>query len=63
MADSQLLVVYVPHKYVLLQVEISKEIHVVKSGNFMGLAEDIKRIDERRVAFVYGNELHVFDVF
>lgn len=63
MSDSQLLVIYVPHRYMLLQVDMTKEMGVVKCGNFMGLAEDVKRIDERKVAFVNGNELHVFDVF
>lgn len=63
MGDSQLLVLSVPHRYLLLQVEMSKDVTVIKSGNLVGLAEDVKRIDERRIAFVYGNELHVFDVY
>lgn len=45
MADSQLLVIYVPHKYMLMQIEMNKEMTVVKRGNLMGLAEGIKRID------------------
>ena len=45
MADSQLLVIYVPHRYLLLQVEMSKDVTVVKSGNLLGLTEEVKRID------------------
>lgn len=38
MEDSQLLVIFVPHKYMLLQVEMSKDVSVIKSGKLIGLA-------------------------